>query len=364
MEPRQTVTIVPPSEIYATPPSSPLKSQLAQESSMPNNNTNDGIHRRAFTKEEIRRINEQWKNQAHVAMREGDWVESGLVGSVGNWFIKRTRRIQLEKEVEDQRRILQKQLLEEQIELFRQHNLKNDKQKKKEQTNDKENAEKHPPPRIEHLSNELKTEDETETVEDDTTTNMEDAFSLSVVPESSTIPPILSRTQMAQIAQKGLPPSLLFCKWKRLYSLTRDGDSFETMLRLAKTQKSLLVVRSYASDVFGGYVESPWEINHLHDAGGRFYGSCKACLFRFRGEDVEVYKWTGANRYVQLCERHGKTLAMGGGGDRGAFGLCVADDFRRGSTGRCETFRNEPLTEEEQFEILDLEVWGFVSGEF
>jgi hypothetical protein len=45
-------------------------------------------------------------------------------------------------------------------------------------------------------------------------------------------------------------------------------------------------------------------------------------------------------------------IAFGGGGDEGDFGLCVEDDFRRGSTGRCETFGNEPLCSQDQFGVL------------
>jgi hypothetical protein len=57
-------------------------------------------------------------------------------------------------------------------------------------------------------------------------------------------------------------------------------------------------------------------------------------------------------------------FAFGGGGDDGAFGLAVEEDFQRGSTGHCDTFDNEPLCDEENFKIVDLEIWEFLTGVF
>mmetsp|Transcript_713 Transcript_713/g.949 ORF Transcript_713/g.949 Transcript_713/m.949 type:complete len:92 (-) Transcript_713:35-310(-) len=75
--------------------------------------------------------------------------------------------------------------------------------------------------------------------------------------------------------------------------------------------------------------------------------------------EVVIYKWSGANRYIQLCDAYKRTVAFGGGGDDGDFGLCIEDDFRRGTTGHCSTFENDALCEEGYFDVVDLEVWGF-----
>ena len=57
-------------------------------------------------------------------------------------------------------------------------------------------------------------------------------------------------------------------------------------------------------------------------------------------------------------------MAFGGGGADGAFGLCVEEDFQTGSTGPCDTFDNEPLCDQETFEIVDVEFWEFLTGVF
>ncbi|KAL3787817.1 hypothetical protein HJC23_003566 [Cyclotella cryptica] len=180
------------------------------------------------------------------------------------------------------------------------------------------------------------------------------------------VPPILCTTQMESLIQSSaLPPSLDYCKWERIYSLSRDGDSFDTFLRNVEGRdRTVLVVKTTLGDIFGGYADTRWEVRGMYRQGNEFYGTGQACLFRFveeedRRERAVVYKWSGANRYIQLCDAGKRIIAFGGGGNEGVFGLCIEDDFRRGTTGQCETFQNEPLCEEGYFDVMDLEVWGF-----
>lgn len=45
---------------------------------------------------------------------------------------------------------------------------------------------------------------------------------------------------------------------------------------------------------------------------------------------------------------------------RGHFGLWLDDDLFRGRTNSCQTFANDPLCAEQDFEVKSLEAWGFV----
>ena len=186
-----------------------------------------------------------------------------------------------------------------------------------------------------------------------------------VAEEESTVPFILTKPHMKEIAKNGLPASIMFSRWKRLYSLQRDGDSFSGafLAKVSGEERTLLVIETTKREVMGAYVNSPW-INQGGNATAAFYGSAQACLFGIDQEtqEVKVYKWSGSNRYIQVCDVHAKLLAFGGGGKDGEFGLCVEDDFRTGSTGPCETFANEPLCKQDRFEILNVECWGFTSG--
>lgn len=215
-------------------------------------------------------------------------------------------------------------------------------------------------------------------------------------------PFILNESQMQAIASHCLPKTIAFCRWRRLYGLNRDGDSFDACLRIVGTvQRTLMVIRTSKGEIFGGYADAPWHPNTKNGSAG-FYGSAAACLFTFsdtyrskqphhkakcsfKFEDdtpaaadadetttttippfsyINVYRWSGKNRYIQLCDSHNKMIAFGGGGDDGAFGVCVQDDFQRGSTGPCDTFDNDPLCESGSFDVVDVEFWEFLTGVF
>jgi hypothetical protein len=182
---------------------------------------------------------------------------------------------------------------------------------------------------------------------------------------SCNVPFILTLEQMTEIAEYGLPPNVLFSKWKRLYSLQRDGDSFDGafMKRVQQEERTLLVVQTVNNEIMGAYSNSSWN-GHCSNGSVHFYGSAQASLFSINKDtnEINVYKWTGKNRFIQVCDMQHKLIALGGGGKEGEFGLCVEDDFRIGSTGPCETFDNPQLCSENQFHILNVECWGFVSG--
>ncbi len=189
--------------------------------------------------------------------------------------------------------------------------------------------------------------------------------SINIQNELNSVPFILNKDQMRTIALNGLPASIAYSKWQRLYCLQRDGDSFvNSFLRIVKgVERTLLVIQTTNHEILGGYSNSPWE-SQSGSVGAAFYGSCQASLFKINKKtgEVQVFPWTGSNRYVQVCDPNAKLLAFGGGGKDGSFGLCIEDDFRVGTTGKCETFDNDPLCEEGRFEILNVECWGFTTA--
>lgn len=190
--------------------------------------------------------------------------------------------------------------------------------------------------------------------------------------DASWIPPVrvvheddppfcLNQQQMQSIAETVLPRGIAYCQWQRLYSLARDGDSFETSLRNIGAHKpTLLVVRTSKNEVFGGLADDSWQ---PASAVVQYIGGPTACLFAVRDEtSVTAYKWTGANRYIQLCDTAHKRLAFGGGGNE--FGLAVSQDFLHGSSGPSATFGNPALSQSSPFDICDVEIYGFLIGQF
>ncbi|KAK6150422.1 hypothetical protein DH2020_015354 [Rehmannia glutinosa] len=64
---------------------------------------------------------------------------------------------------------------------------------------------------------------------------------------------------------------------------------------------------------------------------------------------------TGMNRYFTLCST--EYLAMGGGGH---FALYLDGDLLSGSSSSSETYGNPCLARSEDFEVKEVELWGFV----
>lgn len=177
--------------------------------------------------------------------------------------------------------------------------------------------------------------------------------------DGSDVAYLLTKAQRQTIAVKALPITIADRRWKRLYSVERDGDSFERFLdKVTGEAPSVIVVKTTKGHVFGGYADHEWKRQK------DYYGSGQACLFQVKDEsDIAVYKWTAANRMVQHIEGNKGRILMGGG-KTGGLGLCIEDNFCRGSTSRCDTFNNEPLCPDGVFDVVSFEVYGFVRGAF
>ena len=225
-------------------------------------------------------------------------------------------------------------------------------------------------------------------------------------------PRLLTPEQMRRIRNEGLHSTAQIMRWHRPYSLSRDGDSFYTMMeKCGRYRHTIVVCRTTAGDLLGGYADTSWKLG----GSNTFFGSGRAFLFATRpdlsGEEREsrdlksgivgrgnkrrrekrprpisveytacsntapkrdqagkderdagiyVFPWTGNNTYSQVCNAQLEKLAMGGGG---SFGFIVQENFSKGSTGPCSTFNNPRLIRDPSgcFEIVDLEVYGLKS---
>ncbi|KAF9816970.1 hypothetical protein IEO21_03735 [Rhodonia placenta] len=147
--------------------------------------------------------------------------------------------------------------------------------------------------------------------------------------------------------------------WSLLYSLDQHGISLKTLYARCQshTRGTLVIMRDSGDAVFGA-----WMGEGIHQSKGSYYGSGESFLWRLTSEKrLHIYKWTGKNDYVALCET--EYLSFGGG--EGRYGLYLDDTLIDGSSAWCPTFGNEPLCstgprqgENVRFECVGLEVWG------
>lgn len=214
---------------------------------------------------------------------------------------------------------------------------------------------------------------------------------VKTIEEDSSSPKfLLSNAQMVALREAVLPIGLHHRPWKRIYSLSRDGDSFTSFEKHITNwnakfgdSSTLLVVKTTKGEIIGGYADA------IATSSPR-PGTARSCLFRAEKDGkVTVYDGKqnslgaffegsphrmksggleGSSKKI-LLDSTRRIIAFGGGlgmksGD--GFGLCLEDGFSRGTTARCEAFCNEPLVDGNGgvFDVLDVEVYGFVFGRF
>lgn len=192
--------------------------------------------------------------------------------------------------------------------------------------------------------------------------------------EPASAPPfLLTPAQMHALQAAIVPVTLQHRPWQRVYCLSRDGDAFIAFCQRLDAwygqrlgcQATLLVVKTTTGDVVGGFADVP--LVPRATTGARTAGSC---LFAVRvptgpgDPPVTAYgrKWCSAKTVV--CDPTRRIVGFGGGKDKG-FGLCLGDNFARGTTAKCAAFGSPPLVSAPDgvFGILDVEVWGFVFGQ-
>ncbi|OJZ86840.1 hypothetical protein ASPFODRAFT_46367 [Aspergillus luchuensis CBS 106.47] len=84
-------------------------------------------------------------------------------------------------------------------------------------------------------------------------------------------------------------------------------------------------------------------------SSGRTSGTVTPEQIRFK-----AFPYSGVNDYMMFCETGFLSL---GGGD-GHYGLWVDSSLEKGVSASCQTFGNEPLSDEGvKFDIIDVEVW-------
>ncbi|CAM9097268.1 unnamed protein product [Lampetra planeri] len=127
---------------------------------------------------------------------------------------------------------------------------------------------------------------------------------------------LLQDTHVEKLACR-LPARVQGYPWRLAYSTVKHGTSLKTLYRnLADVDGPVLLV--------------------IKDMGHK------------------VHRWTGENSY--FVKGNTDSLQMGGGGH---LGLWLDAELYRGSTTKCATFNNQPLSDQQDFTIHSLEVWTF-----
>ncbi|KAL0726335.1 hypothetical protein Bca4012_022428 [Brassica carinata] len=165
---------------------------------------------------------------------------------------------------------------------------------------------------------------------------------------------LLLKEQSRRSLYTSLPALVQGRKWVLLYSTWRHGISLSTLYRKSQLWPglSLLVVGDKKGSVFGGLVEAP-----LKPTDNKYQGTNNTFVFTDKSDQPTIYRSTGANRFYTLCSKD--FLALGGGG---RFALYLDSELLHGSSACSETYGNSCLANSQDFDVKEVELWGFVNG--
>ncbi|MCI4395815.1 hypothetical protein PGIGA_G00196370 [Pangasianodon gigas] len=169
---------------------------------------------------------------------------------------------------------------------------------------------------------------------------------LSVLMDPSTL---FEDTHIEKLAAR-LPARVQGYPWRLAYSTVVHGTSLKTLYRnLGELDcPVLLVIKDMNDQVFGVFSTHPFRVSE------HYYGTGETFLYTFNPE-IKVFRWTGENSY--FVKGNLDSLQIGGGGGR--IGLWLDADLYHGTTSKCSTFNNQPLSSQQDFTVQNLEVWAF-----
>ncbi|CAM8992859.1 unnamed protein product [Rhodiola kirilowii] len=158
--------------------------------------------------------------------------------------------------------------------------------------------------------------------------------------------------ELYEFFQSSLPNIVKGCQWVLLYSTLKHGTSLRTLIRQSSqlSGPSLLIVGDTQGAVFGGLLECPLKPT----ARRKYQGTNQTFVFTNIYGEPRLFRPTGSNRYFYLCLND--LLAIGGGGN---FALCLDEDLLTGTSGPCETFGSSCLARKSDFNLKNVELWGF-----
>ena len=110
--------------------------------------------------------------------------------------------------------------------------------------------------------------------------------------------------------------------------------------------ESVPVVRDTKGHSFGAFTLNPGGCRANYGTGESFVLPEPKCV---------AYRWSTKNDYFQFGR--GNCVAIGGGGS--GFALWLDEELLRGNTAVSDTFDNELLASETEFEIVYVELWTF-----
>uniref|UniRef100_A0A8C1T444 TLDc domain-containing protein n=1 Tax=Cyprinus carpio TaxID=7962 RepID=A0A8C1T444_CYPCA len=179
--------------------------------------------------------------------------------------------------------------------------------------------------------------------------SFEDEEPIDLLPVLMDASALLEDTHIEKLSTR-LPARVQGYPWRLVYSTVVHGTSLKTLYRnlMELDCPVLMVIKDMNNQIFGAFSTHPFRVSEY------CYGTGETFLYSFCPE-IKVYRWTGENSY--FVKGNTDSLQIGGGG--GHLGLWLDAGLYYGTTSKCSTFNNLPLSSKQDFTIQNLEVWAF-----
>jgi hypothetical protein len=173
----------------------------------------------------------------------------------------------------------------------------------------------------------------------------------SPMPYMSDKSELLSLLMISQLVEN-LPLIIQLRNWKLVYTPVFHGTSLQTFMNSASlVGPTILVLKDASGCVFGGFASEPWSFRKL------YYGTPECFLFTFKeSSSARFFFPTYKNECYMIADY--ESISMGGGGS--GAGLFISSDLMKGYSRRSDTYDNEVLSTSENFNIMNMELWGLV----
>ncbi|XP_046871748.1 nuclear receptor coactivator 7 [Hypomesus transpacificus] len=160
---------------------------------------------------------------------------------------------------------------------------------------------------------------------------------------------ILEASHVRELSAE-LPPRTVGHPWKLAYSTSHHGSSLRSLYRRLNGTDApvLVIIKDALNQVFGSFLSHPLRPSE------KFYGTGETFLFMLHPR-FKCFKWTGENSFFIKGDLD--SFAIGGGS--GHFGLWLDETLYLGRSSPCYTFNNCCLSETDDFQVMELEVWTF-----
>ena len=161
---------------------------------------------------------------------------------------------------------------------------------------------------------------------------------------------ILNTNQLKELHSR-LPNYHQYSNLYRIFSISVDGSNLKTLYNKCEgINNSVLIIRDEEGNVFGAYASEEFTPT------SKFSGTGECFLFTFFKENkIHIYCSTGINDHYMYCDN--EQICFGCSDDY--FSLALRNNLLDGYSKCTQTYKNEPLNNNDKFLIVKLEIWGF-----